>query len=104
MQVSFRGDGPLQGLQAIAEATGQVKGSVGNPLADPPLQPSGKLNVGAAVGEGEYFLSSHTYFLLRLWSCVLSQRHKLPGYKCVLEVRVRGDTAPPSPTSSQLVS
>lgn len=51
-QVSFRGDGPLQGVQAIAEATGQVKGSVGNPRADPPLQHSGKLNVGAAVGEG----------------------------------------------------
>lgn len=51
-QVSFRGDGPLGGLQAIAEATGQVKGSVGNAAADPPLQPNGKLDVGSAVGQG----------------------------------------------------
>ena len=51
-QVTFRGDGILGGVQAIAEATGQVKGKVGNPEADPPLQPSGKLDVGGAVGKG----------------------------------------------------
>lgn len=53
MQVSFRGDGNLQGVQAIAEATGQVKGSIGNHLADPPLKPNGKLDVGKAVGQGD---------------------------------------------------
>lgn len=30
-----------------------VKGKVGNPEADPPLQPSGKLDVGGAVGCGQ---------------------------------------------------
>jgi len=51
-QVTFRGDGELGELQAIATSGGQVKGKVINPAADPPLRPDGKLNVGAAVGAG----------------------------------------------------
>lgn len=62
----------IQGLQAIAEATGQVKGSLGNPSADPPLQPSGKLDVGGAVGHGGndscigngYLLCMHTHLCI----------------------------------------
>lgn len=52
LQVTFRGDGELGELQAIATSGGQVKGKVINPAADPPLRPDGKLNVGAAVGAG----------------------------------------------------
>ena len=52
-QVTFKGDGPLAGIQVIADATGMVKGKVGNPAADPPLRPDGKLNVGRAEGRGE---------------------------------------------------
>eukprot|EP00884_Botryococcus_braunii_P007801 jgi/Botrbrau1/17021/Bobra.49_2s0077.1 len=51
-QVSFQGSGILKGIQTIADASGLVKGKVGNPNADPPLRPDGKLNVGAAVGRG----------------------------------------------------
>ncbi|PSC75263.1 heat shock 33 [Micractinium conductrix] len=51
-QVTFKGDGPLNGIQVIADARGLVKGKVGNPAADPPLRPDGKLNVGQAVGRG----------------------------------------------------
>ncbi|KAK9826750.1 hypothetical protein WJX81_004901 [Elliptochloris bilobata] len=51
-QVSFQGNGPLANLQTIADATGMVKGKVGNPHADPPLRADGKLDVGAAVGRG----------------------------------------------------
>jgi len=51
-QVTFRGDGPLGSLQAIATSDGRVKGRMDNPAADPPLRPDGKLAVGAAVGRG----------------------------------------------------
>jgi molecular chaperone Hsp33 len=51
-QVTFKGDGPIGQIIAISDNTGQVKGMVSNPNADPPLRPDGKLNVGAAVGQG----------------------------------------------------
>ena len=60
MQVTFKGDGILGGIQVIADAHGNVKGKVGNPAADPPLRPDGKLNVGAAVGRGEQKPASFT--------------------------------------------
>jgi hypothetical protein len=52
LQIQFRCDGPLGSILAVADTKGQVKGRVGNPAADPPLRPDGKLNVGAAVGQG----------------------------------------------------
>eukprot|EP00891_Asterochloris_glomerata_P009132 jgi/Astpho2/9132/e_gw1.00134.7.1_t len=51
-QVTFNGNGILAGIQVISDAHGNAKGKVGNPLADPPLRPDGKLNVGGAVGKG----------------------------------------------------
>ena len=53
MQVTFKGDGILGGIQVISDVHGSVKGKVGNPAADPPLRPDGKLDVGGAVGRGE---------------------------------------------------
>ncbi|WIA20049.1 hypothetical protein OEZ85_005914 [Tetradesmus obliquus] len=53
IQIQFKGDGPLGSILAVADTKGQVKGRVGNPAADPPLRPDGKLNVGAAVGQGQ---------------------------------------------------
>ncbi len=72
VQLTWRGDGPLgqracgcsarllrampltprHTVLVIADSTGYVKGTVSNRLADPPLRPDKKLNVGAAVGEG----------------------------------------------------
>lgn len=52
IQIQFKGDGPLGGILVVADTKGQVKGRVGNPEADPPLRPDGKLAVGAAVGAG----------------------------------------------------
>ena len=68
MQATFNGDGIINGLQAIGTSDGQVKGKVGNSLADPPLRPDGKLNVGAAIGKGRgscpFRASSYQFFLL----------------------------------------
>ncbi|KGK90485.1 molecular chaperone Hsp33 [Desulfosporosinus sp. HMP52] len=51
------GDGPLQGVVAVGNAQGQVRGYVREPLVDLPLKDSGKLDVGAAVGRGELSVS-----------------------------------------------
>jgi molecular chaperone Hsp33 len=53
-QVTFKGDGPIGSIMAMSDTRGQVKGKVGNAEADPPLRPDGKLNVGAAVGQGAW--------------------------------------------------
>lgn len=45
VQINFKGDGPLGQITVISDNTGQVKGMVANPNADPPLRPDGKLNV-----------------------------------------------------------
>lgn len=51
-QVTFNGRGELGFLTAIADWKGNVKGMCQNPLADPPLKSSGKLDVASAVGKG----------------------------------------------------
>ncbi|HHY15251.1 MAG TPA: Hsp33 family molecular chaperone HslO [Firmicutes bacterium] len=50
--VQIKGDGPLGGIVASANSRGSVKGYVGNPLVDLPLDSAGKLAVGEAVGKG----------------------------------------------------
>lgn len=52
LTVSFDGDGPLGRMIVVADYFGNVKSYAQNPLADPPRKPNGKLNVGAAVGQG----------------------------------------------------
>ena len=51
------GDGPLEGVVAVGNAQGKVRGYVGEPLVDLPLKDSGKLDVGSAVGLGELAVS-----------------------------------------------
>jgi len=51
------GDGPLEGVVAVANAQGNVRGYVGEPLVDLLLKDSGKLDVGSAVGLGELAVS-----------------------------------------------
>lgn len=50
--VQIKGDGPLKGIVASADSKGAVKGYVGNPRVELPLNSQGKLAVGKAVGRG----------------------------------------------------
>ena len=50
--ISIQGDGEAGRLLAVGDYFGNVKGYIQNPLANPPKKPNGKLDVGAAIGEG----------------------------------------------------
>lgn len=59
LQITFAGEGPIKGVQVIAESNGYVKGKVGNVLCDLPVRADGKLDVGKAVGPGAFTRRSH---------------------------------------------
>ncbi|KQX57761.1 MULTISPECIES: Hsp33 family molecular chaperone HslO [unclassified Paenibacillus] len=48
--VQVKGDGPIGQIVVDANAKGEARGYVDNPLVDPPLKENGKLDVAAAVG------------------------------------------------------
>ncbi|MDI3299189.1 MAG: Hsp33 family molecular chaperone HslO [Bacillota bacterium] len=48
--VRLAGEGPLRGAVAVGEADGRLRGYVGEPHVDLPLNGAGKLDVGGAVG------------------------------------------------------
>ena len=52
LTLAVRGDGPIGGLTVTADAHGHVKGYAGANDVWLPLKPSGKLDVGRAVGRG----------------------------------------------------
>ncbi len=52
LSVQFRGDGPLEGIVAVGNNKGEVRGYVLNNAVDLPLKSNGKLDVGGAIGNG----------------------------------------------------
>ncbi|CAI5464343.1 unnamed protein product [Closterium sp. Yama58-4] len=52
VQVTVNGRGPIGQITAVSAQHGEVKGFAHNPLADPPLNSKGKMDVGGAVGKG----------------------------------------------------
>ncbi len=51
--IQILGDGPLGSILVCGNKKGEVKGYVGNPLAEAELNEQGKLNVKAIVGKGQ---------------------------------------------------
>lgn len=52
VQITFRGTGDIRQMTVIAESNGLVKGSIANPIVEPPPLPCGKLDVAGAIGNG----------------------------------------------------
>ena len=52
LTLTFKGNGPAGTIIAVSDYYGNVKGYIENPDVDVPKKPSGKLDVGAAVGYG----------------------------------------------------
>ena len=53
LTVNIRSDGPLQGMTAVADSHGNVRGYCLEPVVETTYHRPGKLNVGAAVGNGK---------------------------------------------------
>ena len=49
LTIRIQGGGPINGVVAVSDSEGYVRGTVGDPSVDPPRRRDGKLNVGAAV-------------------------------------------------------
>lgn len=54
--VGIHGDGEIGKMLAVGDYYGNVRGYVENPAADPARKPNGKLDVGAAVGQGTLYV------------------------------------------------
>ena len=52
MTIQFKGNGPLGLVIAVTDSCANVRGYVGDPACDLPLNSKGKLDVGGAVGKG----------------------------------------------------
>ena len=55
LTLQIRGDGPLGGITCVSDSQGNVRGYVVHPQADVARKQEGKLDVGAAVGEGDVY-------------------------------------------------
>lgn len=54
LTLQIKGDGPLEGILAVADSQGNTKGYVHIPDVELPLRADGKLDVGGAVGHHGY--------------------------------------------------
>ena len=52
LTLQLKGDGPILSLLATGNGKGEVKGYIGKPNVDLPLNKKGKLAVGQAIGQG----------------------------------------------------
>ncbi len=52
LTLNFKGDGIARGVMAVSDYYGNVRGLIGEPRADLPNKPNGKLDVSGIVGAG----------------------------------------------------
>lgn len=57
LTIQMKGDGPIEGIIVTADSKADVKGYPGNPNVIIPPNYAGKLDVGAAIGYGNLFVS-----------------------------------------------
>lgn len=57
LTIQMKGDGPIEGIIVTADSKANVKGYPGNPNVIIPPNYAGKLDVGAAIGYGNLFVS-----------------------------------------------
>lgn len=57
LTIQMKGDGPIEGIIVTADSKANVKGYSGNPNVIIPPNYAGKLDVGAAIGYGNLFVS-----------------------------------------------
>ncbi|CAN5317216.1 Hsp33 family molecular chaperone HslO [soil metagenome] len=55
-------DGPIEGITAEANAHGEVRGYVKNPVAEMPPRPDGKFDVSGIVGSGTFYVIRESGF------------------------------------------
>lgn len=67
LTVQIRSLGAIGSITAEANASGQVRGYVRNPLADAPFNEQGKLDVRAIVGEGMFYVTRESGFEIGLY-------------------------------------
>ena len=58
LTIRINGGGPIGSIIAVSDSHGNVRGCVGDPTVDLPLQPTGHLDVGGAVGRDGSFTVS----------------------------------------------
>jgi molecular chaperone Hsp33 len=67
LTVQITGDGPIGGITAEANASGQVRGYVRNPEAHVALNETGKLDVKGIVGSGMFYVTRESGYDLGLY-------------------------------------
>ncbi len=55
--LQFRGNGPAGVVLCVSDYSGNVRGYAQNPTVELPPNSAGKLNVGAAIGRGTFYVS-----------------------------------------------